>query len=73
MIRSSSAFGLLVVVTLTGCASYEVKAPCRRLPETAVAYGDPCGEMRSVNQRFEEIELGELPTSVGQPSVESGE
>ena len=59
MIRSSSL--LLIAAILTGCASYEVKAPCRRLPDAAVAYDDPCGEMRSVNQRFEDIDLNSLP------------
>ena len=58
MTRSSSF--LLIAAILTGCASYEVKAPCQRLPDAAVAYDDPCGEMRSVNQRFEDIDLDSL-------------
>ena len=69
MTRSSSF--VLIAAILTGCASYEVKAPCRRLPDAAVAYDDPCGEMRSVDQRFEDIDFGSL-SSVGMGDAADG-
>lgn len=66
MTRSSSLI-LLAMSVLAGCASTEVKAPCRRLPaDVATAYADPCGSMQAANKRFEDVDLGELPASIGQ-------
>ena len=45
---------LLLMGVLTGCASYETKAPCGRVLAFADA-ADRCGPMRPVNIPFEDL------------------
>lgn len=45
---------LVLTTLLTGCASYETKAPCGRVLAYA-PLGDACGPMQPVNVPFEHL------------------